>query len=448
MDILTNERDMLTEGKRCLLSELTFSRFEVAGGDGEPTKITGIISVAETENLNHRLYPLAEWMKAIAVVNQEIARHPGLADHPEGTPSVADIAVNWTRFWLPEGSNEVWGEGYIVPTAKGRDVAEILKAGVDIGLSTRAYGTLRKTDVDGRPVYVVNDLALESVDFVVNPSEIRARVLTIESLAPDIIEAIAKRVADLNQRNSDMNEDTKEQELNTETPITEDMQEKLDAVTAELAAKTDESLAQVTEANSRVESLTAELDEFKANAEESAVQLSGVSTKLEEATAKLAEVESEKAAIAESAENFKAILSAISKQVGESLGKEDFYQIRDLAWMGQEAMWMRNEEMYASAKAATDSVESALKVIAKSNLERYIREKCQPEKHAAPLAKALISACHSVEDVDKQFDEMKLKVQGALDAKPNTKGEVTKESELTGRVKTIVESVQAFRHTL
>jgi hypothetical protein len=437
--------ELLEEGKRHSLSELHYSRLQVVENEDGPAKITAVVSVADQKNLNSRIYPLSLWEKVLPIVNAEIERHPGLADHPDGAPSVADIAVNWSRFYLD--GKTVMGEGYIVPTAKGKDIEAIARSGVALGISTRGMGSAKRKEVNGETVMVIgDDYEFLSADFVVEPSCESARVvqieheeevdwdqISVEGLAthrPDLISVIESNAMNDNE--------SKENEAQVnEATETEVVDEKVEATEPEDAPIVEETEAPAVEEQAEATEELTEAERVKATLTEA---LAEMTCKYEETAGKLAEVEAEKAELAESVENWNGMLAAIAKQCHEDVDAENFYSVGDLAWMARMAKWGRDDEKYAAAMAAADGVESALKRIAKENLARYIREKCKAERFSVLISEALIASCATVEDVESQFAPTKSRIESEMSGMPKveTKG-VVKDPEPKSKLPSDVE---------
>lgn len=170
----------LCEGKRIALNELRYSKFEVVSDDGGPAKITGVISIVDAINQNGRVYPKAVMESAIEKISENLNRHPGLVDHPEGMASIEDIGIRWTNIYLD--GDKVMGEGDIVPTRKGQDLENVIRAGIEVGVSTRGYGSAKRGKWGEEDCVIVQpDFELESADAVVDPSVMDARITQIES---------------------------------------------------------------------------------------------------------------------------------------------------------------------------------------------------------------------------------------------------------------------------
>ncbi len=123
-------------------------------------KITlkGIIQKAETKNQNGRIYPrhilqreVENYMKAIRE-----RRAVGELDHPErSTVNLSEVShlvveAKW------DGDN-VLGEIEVLPTPKGKILADLLEAGVMIGISSRGVGSTDKRRTNEGDVDMVND---------------------------------------------------------------------------------------------------------------------------------------------------------------------------------------------------------------------------------------------------------------------------------------------------
>jgi len=152
-------------------------------------------SIADKVNANRRLYPKAIWEAQISHIAELMTRgrFVGLNDHPSffsgGKPT--DIVLKFEDVWFgnvdgpQKKSDEVWLETIVIPTAGGKDIAEILKAGVEIGVSSRGYGSSKPIYKDGEekddpPVWdydeIQPDFVVEGFDLVYRPSVEDARV--------------------------------------------------------------------------------------------------------------------------------------------------------------------------------------------------------------------------------------------------------------------------------
>lgn len=170
----------MAQSKNRLFIEHRVSPIKVVENNGGGSlRFEAVISEVDYVNNNGRMYPLNVVWPAFEGMMQNIARHPGLVDHPGyfEPASVSAVGVVWETFWL-EG-NLIVGRGRIVPTQKGKDLAAAIEAGIEIGFSTRGYGKSRNVQMDGRTVEMIETYTFDpdgGIDAVINPSVRHARV--------------------------------------------------------------------------------------------------------------------------------------------------------------------------------------------------------------------------------------------------------------------------------
>lgn len=144
--------------------------------NGKQLYIEGIFAQQEVVNGNNRLYPKAVMESAMdsymaKYVNQR--RALGELNHPEERPFVdpAEAAIRITEMrW---DGNNVYGKALVLNTPKGQTVKGLLEGGFNMGVSTRALGTLKEKN--GIKI-VQPDLMFTAVDCVDNPSAPDAHV--------------------------------------------------------------------------------------------------------------------------------------------------------------------------------------------------------------------------------------------------------------------------------
>lgn len=212
-------------------------------GDGF-VRFEAVVSEADFINRNRRIYPESVLFPAFEQLNARLAERPGLVDHPVYSASVSDIGILWEGFHF-EGK-QVIGRGLIVPTAKGKDLAAVMQAGVAVGFSTRGYGVSEEIDYEGGKARRLVEFELEAVDAVVDPSVYHARVRSF----------------------------TKEE--------TERMENEL--------KQAQEALA---EANARVEALTSELANLRSDQDSAQATIAELRNQLAEAQERVKTLESE-----------------------------------------------------------------------------------------------------------------------------------------------------------
>jgi hypothetical protein len=160
---------------------------EVIESEGEPIKVRGIAQKADFLNENTRVYPLSIFQREVPLMMAELDRRPGLANHPEGPAAVESIALRYTNVWM-EDNKDIAFEAVIVPTRAGKDIESIAKAGVQLGISSRGFGSVKKGVWEGKPAWIVqDDFELVSFDVVLAPS-VTSAYMAVESIEIDNLE--------------------------------------------------------------------------------------------------------------------------------------------------------------------------------------------------------------------------------------------------------------------
>lgn len=134
---------------------------------------------------NRRLYPRAVMKRELENIKEKLEQKAviGEADHPGPTqagPSVRSSAFIITGLGMND-DGEIMGEADVVDTAAGRDLAALIRAGAQVGMSSRGKGTSRPNrmtsshddweanqDWDGKDFDEVNeDFSLRAFDSVI-----------------------------------------------------------------------------------------------------------------------------------------------------------------------------------------------------------------------------------------------------------------------------------------
>jgi hypothetical protein len=146
----------------------------VEGADKDSGKVfvRGEFGNAINPTLNKRLYPPSLWETQIKRLSENLSKRKviGQADHPEnGKSSLSNTSHVVTALKLRD-DGVVEGEAEVLNTRIGKDLQEILKAGIPVGVSSRGYGS---TKPDGKNKYEVvqDDYKLITFDFVVDPAD-------------------------------------------------------------------------------------------------------------------------------------------------------------------------------------------------------------------------------------------------------------------------------------
>jgi len=151
-----------------LLSEVTtFNSLEflVEDSNGEKTyKIKGPFLQSEVKNRNGRIYSKALCEREVGRFQEKIKakRALGELDHPP-SPTVNLQTVSHLIESLEMNNNDGVGVATLLDTPQGNIAKSLLKANVQLGVSTRGVGTLNGSKVN-------EDYKLITVDIVADPS--------------------------------------------------------------------------------------------------------------------------------------------------------------------------------------------------------------------------------------------------------------------------------------
>jgi len=148
-------QDLLTEEEK---------RFVANGG----MILSGIMQKSDTKNGNGRIYPhsvLEREVKNYAKLVKE-NRALGELDHPDDSViNLKNTSHMVTQIWM-EGQN-VMGKIKVLNTPSGKVLQELVKANVNVGISSRGMGSVSESA--GRTI-VEDDFQLICFDMVSEPS--------------------------------------------------------------------------------------------------------------------------------------------------------------------------------------------------------------------------------------------------------------------------------------
>ena len=142
---------------------------EAKEGGGKKYSIEGIFAQSEAQNRNGRIYPRGIMESAVNkyVVDQVAkGRAVGELNHPEG-PTINLDKVSHKIESLNFQGNDVVGKATILDTPMGQIVQGLLEGGVQLGVSTRGMGSLKR---QGNVNVVNDDFLLNAIDIVQDPS--------------------------------------------------------------------------------------------------------------------------------------------------------------------------------------------------------------------------------------------------------------------------------------
>jgi hypothetical protein len=143
---------------------------------GKQLYVEGIFAQANKVNGNGRLYERRVMENAMdKYINEYVSKRRALgelnhpADRPMVDPAEAAILISELKW----DGDDVYGKAKVLNTPKGQIVKGLLEGGFNMGVSTRALGSLKEK---GGIKYVQDDLMFTAVDCVDNPSAPDAHV--------------------------------------------------------------------------------------------------------------------------------------------------------------------------------------------------------------------------------------------------------------------------------
>jgi hypothetical protein len=156
--------------------------------DKKELYIAGIFAEAELKNRNNRLYPKAVMENAVRkYVDDYVSKKRAISElsHPENRPMPKPEFASHLITDLKMEGTTVYGKAKVLNTPQGQILRGLLEGGVQMGVSTRALGSLKEAR-DGTKI-VEADLQLFAIDAVSDPSSINAWVDAINESADWVI---------------------------------------------------------------------------------------------------------------------------------------------------------------------------------------------------------------------------------------------------------------------
>jgi len=152
-----------------LLTEEVNFLYEALQQENGPFKLRGLVQKANAKNQNGRVY-------TVEILNRELKRLTdpiknrrlvGQLDHPQTATIEYAKASHLVTALTMEESGDMIGELELLDTPAGRIAKSLVESKVQIGISSRGLGTVRKEE----DILVVNDdFQLVTFDIVAEPS--------------------------------------------------------------------------------------------------------------------------------------------------------------------------------------------------------------------------------------------------------------------------------------
>jgi len=173
---------------------------------GKQLYIEGIFAQVERKNGNGRIYEKHIMEGAIdKYIKEYVSKRRALGElnHPEyPTVDPAEAAIRITE--LKWNGNDVYGKALVLNTPKGQTVKGLLEGGFNMGVSTRALGSLKEKN---GVKYVQDDLMFTAVDCVDNPSAPDAYVNTLSECKKWMINESGVWVPSTEEAREDINQE-------------------------------------------------------------------------------------------------------------------------------------------------------------------------------------------------------------------------------------------------
>ena len=160
---------------------------EVRMNPRAPFLVSGKMQAADKPNANHRIYDYATLRKQVSLYEEGPVREKralGELDHPETSViNLKNVCHNITRVWWE--NKDLYGEFEILDTPSGNILKQLFLAGINVGVSSRAMGSV--TPIGEGLVQVGEDLEIICWDFVSTPSTYGAYVKPVGGLSESYI---------------------------------------------------------------------------------------------------------------------------------------------------------------------------------------------------------------------------------------------------------------------
>ena len=131
--------------------------------------VEGVVQRADAKNGNGRVYPKDTLEREIQKYKDTYIKENralGELDHPESPIiNLKNVCHNILELWWQD--DDVMGKIEILPTPSGNILKALLLAGITVGISSRAMGSVKQI---GETVEVQDDLDIVCWDFVSTPS--------------------------------------------------------------------------------------------------------------------------------------------------------------------------------------------------------------------------------------------------------------------------------------
>lgn len=169
--IVMTDKLLLKEFTKIKLNEDSVKQLKEDVNSGRPLVVTGVIQRADAKNQNGRIYPKNILKKECDRYLEEVVRGGmaiGELDHADDSVIHLQNASHIIDdLWWED--NDVFGKIRLLDTPAGNIAKNIVLAGIPLGISSRAVGSVSKNESTGADV-VGEDLQIVAWDLVGVPS--------------------------------------------------------------------------------------------------------------------------------------------------------------------------------------------------------------------------------------------------------------------------------------
>jgi len=159
--------------KSLLIESTPHVQLSLLEGTGSKSIARGEFGRVGVPTQNGREYPKNLIEREIKRLSEDLKnrRVLGELDHPaDGKTSLKRVSHVITKLWI-EDDGRVMGEAEILNTDMGRQLKALIEAQVQVGVSSRGFGSTRTVQREGKAVEEVgDDYVLKTYDFVCDPA--------------------------------------------------------------------------------------------------------------------------------------------------------------------------------------------------------------------------------------------------------------------------------------
>lgn len=168
-------------------------------------RLQGPMALLDGVSLNNRYYSRELWEQVLRENQSDFQAGKGLfgtmgheRELDEDAIAEGMITHKITGLWMNESNGTVDGEILVLNSPSGKNLNTYLRSGMDISVSTRAYGNLQGKTSDGADIIETEGFTLKGIDFVFHPGVSVASPRLVESVQVPVHEE--RKKMELNEK--------------------------------------------------------------------------------------------------------------------------------------------------------------------------------------------------------------------------------------------------------